>query len=393
LKIETGSQGALRRETLRRQFPAVTGKDPVDLVDVFERIGPVQSQAPRAPFLAAAARLPGITAAALTEAFEQHQLVLGSSLRGTVHTSTPGQFRLLHGACAPRRAADLSRMFGLEGSTASQLVAEIERAATGRWCDRSGLVAHIVAWLEQEDPIPDRPAPTTMTENLVWGHPGLLRRPRGHEWHRRGETVHRLAAAVLRDQPADHPAIIDAEVAREALVRLHLSAYGPSTRRDIAWWLGEKVTAVDSTVRQLGDEITAQSQPGGDPLLDLAESPAGGNPEPGVRLLPEFDGLLLGFAPPNRDRFLRPEHLPYVWNRANGLFRPVVLADDHLVATWRLTTVRGRTALEVTMLPGEVVLGSARLADPAAALAAALAQPVDEIHARPAVTAGHGGGG
>ena len=372
----------LRRETLRRQFPTLSGAGGADLVRLFDLVGPVQSQAARAPFLAAAARLPGVTVATATEAFEQHQLVLGSNLRGTVHTSTAGQFRLLQAVCEPLRAADLRRSLGLLHTEPADVLAEIERVAADDWRDRGYLVGQVGQWLDRVDPNPDRPAPTTFSENVIWGHPSLLRRPRGHGWHRRGDTVHRLAAGVL---PA---AVAPAEVAvaRRALVRLHLAAHGPATRRDIAWWLGEKLTPVDEAVRQLGEELISRPGPGRDPLLDLVEAPCRGNPDPGVRLLPEFDGLVLGFAPENRDRFLRPEHLPLVWNRANGTFSPLVLVDDHLAATWRLTRRRGRTTLEVIALPGEPAVDVGRFTDPVAAVAAALDQPIDDVDVRPVAT-------
>jgi Winged helix DNA-binding domain len=369
----------LRRETLRRQFPILPRADWANLVRLFDLIGPVQSQAPRAPFLAAGARLPGVTVGTVTDAFEQHQLVLGSNLRGTVHASTAGQFRLVQAVSEPLRAAELHRSLGLQAVAPTDVVAEIERAAADGWRDRDYLVGHVGRWLDRVDPDPHRPAPTTYSQNLVWGHPGLLRRPLNQEWHRRGATVHRLATGVLPAEVA--PAQAEAQ---RALVRLHLAAYGPATRRDIAWWLGEKLTPIDEAVRQLGDELVSRPGAGRDPLLDLTGPPPGGNPEPGVRLLPEFDGLLLGFAPENRDRFLRPEHLPLVWNRANGSFSPIVLVDDHLAATWRLANQRGRTTLEVTALPGEALVDADRFTGPAAAVTAALGQPIDDLEVHPA---------
>lgn len=379
-RADGGDVAALRRETLRRQFPSPpAGRGPAEVAALVGRVGPIQSQAPRAAFLAAAARLPGVTLTTLTEAFEQYVLVVASNLRGTVHTSTPHQFRLLQALSAPLRAADLRRVLRLQTVTPSQVVTQLEQAATDGWCERGCLVAAVDEWLSRVEADLTRPAWTTFSENLVWGYPGLLRRPRSGAWHRRGETLHRLATGTL----PDHRPPVETAEARRALVRLHLSAYGPATRRDVAWWLGNTLTAVDQAVTQLGDELVQQAGPGRDPLLDLAQPPAAGAADPAVRLLPEFDGLLLGFAPENRDRFLRPAHLPHVWNRANGAFKPVVLAHGHIAGTWQLTDRRGHTVLEVTPLPGEAVVGSDLFAAPAAAVAAALARPVDDVHVRP----------
>ena len=86
---------ALRGLSLARQFPAITGRDADAVVEAVGRIGPVQSQTARSPFVGLGARLPGVTHAAVTEAYESWRIVRGSTLRGTVHTSTAGHHALL----------------------------------------------------------------------------------------------------------------------------------------------------------------------------------------------------------------------------------------------------------------------------------------------------------
>ena len=61
------SAAGLARLTLARQFPRVDGqfsgierRDSQALSELIGRIGPIQSQVPRAPFVGIAARLPGI---------------------------------------------------------------------------------------------------------------------------------------------------------------------------------------------------------------------------------------------------------------------------------------------------------------------------------------------
>ena len=51
----------LRLSTLGRQFPAIGGCDPDAVLELFRRLGPIQSQVPRAPFLTVSSRLPGVT--------------------------------------------------------------------------------------------------------------------------------------------------------------------------------------------------------------------------------------------------------------------------------------------------------------------------------------------
>ena len=68
---------------LHRQFPAADS-----VAELVEQVGPIQSQAARAPFLGIAARLTSADHASITAAYEQAAIVRGSTLRGTVHTST-----------------------------------------------------------------------------------------------------------------------------------------------------------------------------------------------------------------------------------------------------------------------------------------------------------------
>ena len=83
---------------------------------------------------------------------------------------------------------------------------------------------------------------------------------------------------------------------------------------------------------------SSASSPNDEDYLDLADAPGAGTPDPGLRLLPEFDGLLVGYHGRNRTRFLTEQQLPKVWAKVNGLFSPVVLYDGQLVASWKTIT-------------------------------------------------------
>ena len=77
---------------------------------------------------------------------------------------------------------------------------------------------------------------------------------------------------------------------------------------------------------------------------------------PAVRLLPAFDGILLG----HRDRALtvRPEHARAVLP-GGGILRPTVLADGLVEGTWRFE--RGTPAVTPFDPPGPDV--AAEIAD------------------------------
>lgn len=367
----------LAAATLRRQFPRIRGRGPTAVVEAYRRLGPVQTQVPRAAHLALASRLPGVTLDAITEAFESYAVVKASNIRGTVHTSTAEQHGWLAAACDHPRDLLIANHLKPDGIAPRDVTDEIERYASGRWRERKELVTRMWAWLDEHGSGRSNGAqPSTMADNLLWGHARLIRRPRDSAWERRTDVYHQAASSVLGSEPAP------VDEALEQLVRLHLSAYGPATRRDIAWWLGGPLTRVDDTVARLGDEIVRYDAAAGDPYLDLAAPPRGGTSDPGVRLLPEFDGLILGYAPQNRGRFAHPDHLERLFARENGLMSPAVLRDGRIVATWKLRAHGNRNLVEVESLPAFARVAEDDLSGPVADVGTALGIEVADVAVR-----------
>jgi hypothetical protein len=352
--------------TLRRQFPSPSTTPGRELRDLFQRLGPIQSQVPRAPFLAAASRLPGTGYHTVCAAFESYQLVKTTNLRGTVHTSTAAQFPALDAIARQTRAAMITKMLGLTVVRPEELEAELEAFCHDAWRPRDELCAHVERWLADREPgfagLND-----TGTRGLAWGHSGLIRRPKDAAWDKRTDVFHRAAAALLNDH--DRP---DPDQALADSILHHCAAYGPMHRTDLAFFFGVGLTKIDAAVASLGDQLVRHTGPDREQLVDCAEPPPGGNPDPHYRLLGEFDGLLLGFHGHRRNRFCTEEQLAVIWRKINGLFSPVVLHDQRLIATWR-TIARGRrTEVEITMLPGERTPPEDIFADTVAEVATAL---------------------
>ena len=72
-----------------------------------------------------------------------------------------------------------------------------------------------------------------MHEAVIWGHSGLIRRPKDTRWEKRTDTFHRRARTLLPDLP-----LLDFDSALQGLVRVHLGAYGPAQREDLAFFCG-----------------------------------------------------------------------------------------------------------------------------------------------------------
>ena len=348
----------LARATLRRQFPRVRGRGETAVVELVRRVGPIQSQVARAPFVTVSSRLPGATYASINAAHEQHAVVRGSNLRGTVHTCAREQHPLLDAITRRTMAKMWRRSLKLSRVEVDDVRAALESFASGAWRTPDELRAHLVAWLAEHEAAEAVEAGGTVSVGRAMAHihSALIRRPiNGAAWDRQTEPGYRVAAEVLGEPRSAW--LDDPDGALVALTRQHLSAFGPANRRDIAWWSGEGLRNVDAALEALADELDARPGPDGQVYYDLAELPAGGDGDPGVRLLPEYDAVVVGYDPKSRGRFLSPEELGYVWNQSNGGFSAFVLAGGRIRGSWRLVGTGPEREIEVRPFQG------ARVAD------------------------------
>ncbi len=258
----------LARRTLRRQFPDMPGRGPDDVLALFDRLGPIQSQVPRAPFLAASSRLPGVAYDTVNGLFADHRLVKTSSLRGTVHTSTAATFPRLDAVARPLRATQARQILDLGRASPEEMYAEIERFCADDWRPRAEIVDHIRGWLVERGGAASTEAGA---QAVIWGHSGLLRRPRDTHWERRTDAFHRTAGAVLPDLATYAPA-----AALRDLVLAHLRSYGPVTRADLVFFFGVRPGEVSEAVSAAGDAIESVAGEDGQTYLELADPPTDG---------------------------------------------------------------------------------------------------------------------
>jgi hypothetical protein len=359
----------LRGLSLARQFPEVIGLGPLAVVETVGRIGPIQSQTARSPYVALGARLPGVRHAAVTEAYECHALVRGSTIRGTVHTCTAAHHALLDATTRVGQRAVWVRQLRLEHTRVDELWAATEAFAAAGWRTPDELLDHLRSWLAGHDEAVPEAVDRGLGRYLAFGHGGLLRRPLSGPWSGQGAAGYRTATAVLPDRVAPDDAL-----ARTA--RLHLASYGPASRRDVAWWSGLGLRQVDDLLGRL--DLTWRDGPGGQPYADVGD-PAPARDLPGVRLLPEFDAVLCGYDPSARDRFVAPADHERLWHRSNGYMLAPLLVDGRIGGYWRIEGSGRTKQLAVTTFPGCRRLRSSELEEPVAALSAALDVPLASV--------------
>ncbi len=352
---------------LARQFPEVAGRDVDAVAQAMHLIGPVQAQTARSPFLGLAARLPGVSLETISAAYDAHRIVRGSNIRGTVHASTPADHPLLEVATRTGQRALWERTLQLRRTTLEEVWAGIEAFAQDEWRTPAELSDHLREWLRRHDPDAGARLDNQAGRYFGFGHGGLLRRPLNGGWHQQGAPGYRAASAVIGDRTA---VLAEAEASMDALVRRHLTCYGPASRNDIAWWAGVGLRVVDAALDRLRDELTDEGAIDGRRYHDLTGAPAA-QELPGVRLLPEFDALFCGFDPPARQRFVSPEHYQRLWSQNNGMVQALLLVDGRISGEWRIPGSGARRPCEVTWFAGTRRPRKAELAEPVSALEAA----------------------
>jgi len=361
--------------SLARQFPNLQGRDATAVAETVRRIGPIQAQTARSPFLGLAARIPGVTRADIFAAYDDLLIVRGSNIRGTVHTSTPTDHAVLEAATRVGQRTLWARMLGLQATTLEQVWEGIEDYARDDWRTPDELLAHLHRWLDRHDPNARAAIDNSAGRYLGFGHGGLLRMPLTGGWQSQGAAGYRAASALLGDRSA---VFADPDGAVDAIVRRHLSAYGPASRHDIAWWSGLVLRVVDSALGRLAGELTEREGPDGRIYHDLLEAPAPADP-PSLRLLPEFDALLCGYDPKARARFVNAEHYRRLWFQNNGMLLAPLLCDGRLTGSWRLIGSGTRRSCEVAWFAGTRRPKKSELDGPLAALQAAYGITVTSV--------------
>ncbi|MBA3234940.1 MAG: winged helix DNA-binding domain-containing protein [Chloroflexi bacterium] len=135
------------------------------------------------------------------------------------------------------------------------------------------------------------------------------------------------------------------DVARAALVRRWLAAFGPGTRDDIKWWTGWTVADVRTALATIGAvEVELDNGAIGYVLADDLE-PVGAT-APWVALLPALDATTMGWQA--RDWYLG-QHRAALFDR-NGNAGPTIWAAGRIVGGW----AQRRTGEIVTRLLADV---------------------------------------
>lgn len=320
---------AVRQHVLRRQHLA-GNTAPADLVQVARDIGGLHATSPATPYLSLFSRVPGFSRDQLDEElYVKKSLVRIRCVRDTLYiiprTSVPAAFAATQRLTGPN-AERFCRHQGIdeaECKRAMPLIAGLVR-------DGGKTTAELKATLGPGTGIPA--LLTLMCDS------GILARGKPPNWRSNAYRYHLFSEYFpgLKLDGMEGP-----EAVRQ-LLSFYLTAFGPATVDDVAWWtgLGKKLvtdalgqmSVVYCRVSGLDDEfvmLRREMQ-----WLAGTEGPS----RPTINFLPCLDPFIMGYK--HRDRYLDREVYDYIFDRS-GNAAPVILAGGRIAGIWDFAADEG----------------------------------------------------
>ena len=323
MTARTLTRRELNRAILERQL--LLRREPATALEVIERLVGMQAQVPTDPYTGLWSRIDDFDADELSSLIEERRAVRAVMLmRTTIHLVSTRDFL----AIRPLFQPVAKRQFGytafarlLDGLDLDEVVA----AGRALLDERPRTSSEIGALLAERWPGRDVASLGYAVRALV---PVVQVPPRGL-WRRGGRPILDTAEHWL-GAPRDESSTLD------DLVLRYLAAFGPATVKDVQVW--SWLTGIRQVVERLRPRLRTFRDEAGRELFDVdgGALPDPETPAP-VRLLPEFDNLLLSHD--DRSRVTEPAYRGRPWMRGS------VLVDGFVAATWRLDTERGLTTL------------------------------------------------
>jgi hypothetical protein len=307
---------ALNRATLARQLLLVRERMPV--AEAVARIGPLQAQEPKPPFVALASRLDGFEPAELVEALRSGEVVRAVWIRATLHVLTAADHRALRATIQAPLSAAAARVADARGVTVdpADLAAAARDELAGGPLDFDALRQRLTAAFPGSE--------ERALGYLARLHVPLTVEPTDDRWgFARGG---RFAAAEA-----------DGEARPGLLARRYLAAFGPASAADL-----KAFTGLAGTREVLDGMELVTFEAGRRTLYDLPDAPRPGeDAEAPPRLLAPFDSLLL--AHQDRARLVGDAHKPALVTK-NLRIPATFLVDGMVAGTW--TQTRGKLDLQ-----------------------------------------------
>lgn len=294
------------------------------VADMIDHLVGMQAQNPLDPYYALWARLENFDPSDLATMTRDHEVVRGQFMRGTIHLFTADDALAVH----PVTRSVLEKVFrstqfskDIDGVDTDALLGAARSMLEERPHTRAELAKELGSrWLEYP--------PASLAQAATYLIPVTQVPPRG-VWGEKGPAAWTTIETFLGREYGDGLPV-------DELAIRYLRAFGPASVKDMRNWSG--LTGLREVFDRLRPRLRTYRDENGTELFDLPDIdlPDPETPAP-VRLLPEYDNVLLGHD--DRSRFFPDDAAPAGWVGT-------VLVDGQFAGDWK---VNGQT-LELSVV-------------------------------------------
>jgi hypothetical protein len=311
-----------------------------EVVGVVERVCGLNAQTARAPYLSLWNRVDGFKKNRLRGAlYVKKALIKAWLMRGTVHIVSTRDFSVYQNAVGRKLAGrwrqQMEKMgFSLSAGRRRELHDRIVRALTEQTLTKIELLPRVEERLGSVD---ERERKRNLGYALrELSYLGLVchAEPTG-PWYYFGENRFSSVEKWSRDDPFVE--IGEAE-ARTSLLRKYLQGYGPASVRDFAYWAGFSLREARDVFEALRDGLQEIVVEGSDDSVWMLKDDLGSLDEADsrgqtpIRLLPEFDSLIMGHR--DKARIMDEKDRKKVFLRLADV-APTLLVDGRVAGVWK----------------------------------------------------------
>lgn len=316
------------RATLARQL--LLERAPLDPIAAIERLVGLQAQLPQPPFVGLWSRLQDFEPTELADAIRKHEVVRATTMRATLHLLAASDYVTYRQTLHPALTEGWAKIAAGRGATFD--LDEVLTAGREYIAEAPRTFAELSAYLTSRWPDQDVGA----MRYALRTHLPLVQLPTADPWCFPTQPAFTLAEPWLGQ-------LIDPVDRLDALIRRYLAAFGPAGVTDMQTWSG--LSGLGAAFEQLRPELAVYRAEGRRELFDLPDAPLPDADIPApVRLLPEFDNLLLSHS--NRTRVVASQHRTKVY--LPGLrVAATILVDGVVAGTWRIERTETRATLRV----------------------------------------------
>jgi hypothetical protein len=295
-----------------------------------ERLGGLQAQLARAPYLSLWTRLRDLRREALDDLIQKRTVIKATWIRATLHLCTADDYIRFRSTLQPMltNAANTIGKGRRRDFDLNKLLAEARRYIAKKPRTFAEISEMVAEFMPEQD--------VGVLRYAVRTHLPLVQVPVACEWSYPNQPAFTLAESWI-----GRPLVADDRLKELAL--RYLEAFGPASVTDMQAWSG--IPALKELFDRIKPKLQVYRGEGRREFFDLPDRAVadGDTPAP-VRFLPEFDNLLLSHS--NRTRVVAEEHRSRVY--LPGLrVAATVLVDGFVHGSWKIEKTRDEALLVI----------------------------------------------